>query len=85
MTAGESITGEHSALLCGGISSSGLFREMLAERLKKQRSGLSVHFGRAELSGDNAVGVALIGADRLREETDPAQETEKTFPEGKTD
>ena len=66
LTAGESITGEHSALLCGGISSSGLFREMLAERLKKQRSGLCVHFGRAELSGDNAFGVALLGADRVR-------------------
>ena len=48
------------------FSSSGLFREMLAERLKKQRSGLCVHFGRAELSGDNAVGVALLGADRVR-------------------
>ena len=85
LTAGERITGFHDALICGGIASSGLFRRMLTERLGRMRSRLRLVFGDPELSGDNAVGVALIGADRLREETDPAQETEKTSPEGKTD
>ena len=85
LTAGERITGFHDALICGGIASSGLFRRMLTERLGRMRSRQRLVFGDPELSGDNAVGVALIGADRLREETDPAEETEKTFPEGKTD
>ena len=43
---------------------------MLTERLGRMRSRLRLVFGDPELSGDNAVGVALIGADRLREKTD---------------
>ena len=48
-------------LLCGGVASSALLRELLKERLKK--SALTLHFGEAALSGDNAVGVALLAKD----------------------
>lgn len=63
LTAGEKKTGHHSALICGGIASSGLFREMLSERLRRRGSMLRTVFGEPELSGDNAVGAALIGRD----------------------
>ncbi len=46
-------------LICGGVASSGLLRTML----KKRFSG-ELFFGKPELSSDNAVGIALIGADR---------------------
>ncbi len=52
---------QKSLLVAGGIASSPLFREMLAARLKKLRIPIKVYFGRPELSGDNAAGVALIG------------------------
>ncbi len=45
-------------LLCGGVASSLLLRELLV----KDAPG-PLYFGRSELSGDNAVGVALLGAD----------------------
>lgn len=54
------------ALVCGGVASSALFREMLQARMAKKPAGPRICFGEAELSGDNAVGVALIGLDRLR-------------------
>ena len=46
-------------LVCGGVASSELLRTMLQKRF----SG-ALFFGKPELSSDNAVGVALIGADR---------------------
>ena len=51
--------GEQPFLVCGGVASSMLLRAML----KKRFSG-KLYFGRPELSGDNAVGIALLGADR---------------------
>lgn len=51
------------ALLAGGVASSTLFRAMLAERAHKRGLRCGLHFARPELSGDNAVGVALLGAD----------------------
>ena len=51
--------GDMPFLVCGGVASSGLLRELL----KKRFSG-ELYFGRPELSSDNAVGVAAIGADR---------------------
>lgn len=54
-------TGISDALLCGGVASSLLLRELLGERL--QRSNLTLHFGQPSLSGDNAVGVALLAKD----------------------
>ncbi len=66
LNAGMRKTGERNALIFGGIASSGLFREMLTARAEKGRSGLKPVFGSPALSGDNAVGVALTGADQLR-------------------
>jgi N6-L-threonylcarbamoyladenine synthase len=71
---GSNQTGLNDALVFGGIASSFLFREMLEKRLKQNRSRLRVRFGAPELSGDNAVGVALIGVDRLRREEGDACE-----------
>ena len=59
-------TGCAQALLAGGVASSTLLRETLLRRAKKARLGCALHFARPELSGDNAVGVALLGADALR-------------------
>ncbi len=46
-------------LICGGVASSALLRELL-----QTRYGRGLLFGRNELSADNAVGVAYIGWDR---------------------
>lgn len=51
--------GARPVLLCGGVASSALLRELLTERY-----GAGLCFGRPELSADNAVGVAYIGLDR---------------------
>ena len=64
--AGEE-TGLSSALLFGGVMSSARLRKMLSERAAKRRLPLSLYFGKPELSGDNAVGVAHIGLERMEE------------------
>ena len=66
LLAGAERTGFREALLFGGIASSGLFRVMLQERMNRRKGHPRLVFGNQELCGDNAVGVALIGADRLR-------------------
>ena len=53
-------TGRQEALLCGGVASSALLRELLAKRLA---GGVRLYFGQSALSGDNAVGAALLAAD----------------------
>ncbi|MDO5378017.1 MAG: hypothetical protein Q4G52_06760, partial [Clostridia bacterium] len=58
-------TGCAQALLAGGVASSELFRSMLVQRAGKRKLRCELHFARPELSGDNAVGVALLGADAL--------------------
>ena len=58
-------TGIYHVLLAGGVASSDLFRRMLDERLKKRGCRARLYWARPELSGDNAVGVALIGSDYL--------------------
>ena len=55
-------------LIAGGVASSRLFRELVTQRTAKRQPDLRVHFGRPEYSGDNAVGVALIGARKWREQ-----------------
>lgn len=55
-------TGCRQALLAGGVASSTLLREMLNARAKKRRLDCRLCYARPELSGDNAVGVALLGA-----------------------
>ena len=59
-------SGMKDALLCGGVASSALFRRMLTDRLARQDRNMRVCFDEPALSGDNAVGVALIGADACR-------------------
>ena len=61
-------TGCREMLLAGGVISSSLLRHLLTERNEKRRAGLRLYFGRPEFSGDNAVGVALIGLDKLQKE-----------------
>ena len=55
-------TGCRQALLAGGVASSTLLRELLNARAKKRRLNCRLCYARPELSGDNAVGVALLGA-----------------------
>ena len=55
-----------NVLIAGGVASSGLLRNMLNERNEKRRTGLKLYFGRPEFSGDNAVGVALIGLEQYQ-------------------
>ncbi len=57
-------TGARQALLAGGVASSTLLRSMLNVRAKKRRLNCRLHYAHPELSGDNAVGVALLGAER---------------------
>ena len=57
-----------NVLIAGGVASSGLLRSMLNERNEKRRTGLKLYFGRPEFSGDNAVGVALIGLEKLADQ-----------------
>ena len=64
--AGAKQTGVGQVLMAGGVASSPLFREMVTERVRKRDRKLRVYFGRPEYSGDNAVGAALIGAQKLR-------------------
>ena len=58
-------TGISQVLIAGGVASSALFRELLITRIQKQNPNLRVCFGKPEYSGDNAVGAALIGAEKL--------------------
>lgn len=63
---GSRETGIRQALLAGGVASSELFRRLVSARIRKADPKFRVCFGRPELSGDNAVGAALLGADLLR-------------------
>ncbi len=49
------------ALVAGGVASSKLFRKLLMQRLAKLDRGMKIYFGQPAYSGDNAVGVALLG------------------------
>ena len=66
LQAGKAETGISRALIFGGVAASGLLREMVARRAMKTRGCPEIVFGSPELSGDNAVGVALIGGRRWR-------------------
>ncbi len=59
-------TGIHQVLMAGGVASSSLFRMLVTERIRRRDPSMHVCFGKPEYSGDNAVGVALIGAEKLR-------------------
>ena len=65
LKAGAGKTGITEALITGGVAASGLLRQTLEERIARTRGCPQIVFGRPDMSGDNAVGVALIGAERL--------------------
>lgn len=60
-------TGVKQVLIAGGVASSALFREMVTARIHKKQRDFHVCFGKPEYSGDNAVGAALIGAEKYME------------------
>ena len=62
LQAGAEKTGISRALVTGGVAASALLRKTLEERRRKARNCPAIVFGRPEMSGDNAVGVAMIGA-----------------------
>ena len=59
LTSAVTAHGERPVLLCGGVASSLLLREML-----QARCDLPLFFGESRFSSDNAVGVAALGYDR---------------------
>ncbi|MBO5535807.1 MAG: O-sialoglycoprotein endopeptidase [Clostridia bacterium] len=61
-------TGIRQVLVAGGVAGSANLRKGLAERCERKRLNAFVQFARPDLSGDNAVGIALLGAERLRAE-----------------
>lgn len=61
MLAGCARENMRDALLGGGVASSVLIRSIVRARVAKRDRGIRLHFARPELSGDNAVGVGLIG------------------------
>lgn len=66
VVAGAKATGIRQVLIAGGVASSALFRQLVTERIRKRDKEICVCFGKPEYSGDNAVGVALIGAAKYR-------------------
>ena len=50
-------------LLSGGVASSTYLREILPGRMERAHVRAALHWGKPELSGDNAAGVALIGSE----------------------
>ena len=69
LQAGMDQTHIQTALITGGVASSALLRKLLEERRTKIRNCPALCFGKPEMSGDNAVGVALIGVKKYLEET----------------
>ena len=55
-----------SALISGGVASSMLLRELVPARLDRLNCPVRLYWGKPELSGDNACGVALIGWEELQ-------------------
>lgn len=57
-------TGLADAVIFGGVASSELLRVLINQRNKARRLGLRILYGQPQLSGDNAAGVAMIGAQK---------------------
>ncbi len=62
----ERKTGLRSVLVAGGVASSPLFRELLKKRMHKLSPNMALFFGHPAYSGDNAVGVALLGLEQYK-------------------
>ena len=58
---GDETASTKSFLFAGGVASSTVLREMLADRL--QKVPVKLHFSRPVLSSDNAVGIAALAAE----------------------
>lgn len=58
---GDETASTKSFLFAGGVASSTILREMLADRLHK--TPVELHFSRPVLSSDNAVGIAALAAE----------------------
>ena len=65
LRAGRKRTGMKRALITGGVASSALYRRLLTERCAALREAPEPVFGDPALSGDNAVGTALIGRQKV--------------------
>lgn len=63
LAAASEKTGVKKALLAGGVASSTYLRQLLPVRLKKMNVKMKLYWGRPELSGDNACGVALLASE----------------------
>ncbi len=61
-------TGIRDVLLVGGVAQNFLIQHELTARLAKMRISVKLRFADKALSGDNAVGVALIGLAALQKE-----------------
>lgn len=61
-------TGTREALVVGGVASSTLLRELVANRLSRLRAPVRVIYGQPRYSADNAAGVARIGLRRYLSE-----------------
>lgn len=55
------ISGIDMILLSGGVASSKYIRKQILEDFITSEAKLQIHFGRSDLSSDNAVGIALLG------------------------
>ena len=64
LAAGCSKAGVSHALVVGGVASSHLLRELIRNRLAKNGAPVTVHFGQAQYSADNAAGIAWLGMKR---------------------
>lgn len=58
-------TGAKDILLAGGVASSLLLRDLLAERLRKKKLRVRLHWAKPQYAGDNACGVALLGLEEF--------------------
>ena len=54
-----------SVLLSGGVASSAYLHQEIASRVAKRNRQIEIHVGQKALCGDNAVGVAILGAEQL--------------------
>lgn len=72
LLAGCAQEGVEDALLGGGVASSELIRREAAARVAKRNRAIRLHFARPHLSGDNAVGVALIGVHKWNTQKEEA-------------
>ncbi len=61
--AASSQAGIRDVLVAGGVASSALLRTLAAQRVRDRRLPVRLYWGQPELSSDNAVGVAQIGAE----------------------